>query len=157
MSTEETGPASNAALPYHPRQTMAPGWYWKLLTASEAGATWTAYTKRNPSLKTRKTKAVGEGTAAQKGSWVLFEVTGDEPVLWTLPGLPSKAPLGAATEYEDLIALPPPDESPTDFLDALFGGLRGSLQSAGSLLLWGGSGILLWRLVQRTAKPARLK
>lgn len=155
MSDEHTSPASNAAIPVHPRQVMTPGWYWKLLSAAEAGSLWTAFTRDNPAVKTRKTKATGEGTAAQKGSWVLFEVTGDGSVLWTLPGLPSKAPLGASTSYEDVIQLPPPEESTTDLLTGIFSGLHSTLGSAGTVVVWGGVGILLWRLVQRSAPQRR--
>lgn len=147
--------ADDAALPFHPRQVMAPGWWWKLLDASEAGAAWTAFTRSHPAVKTRKTVATGQGTAAEKGSWVLFEVTGTEPVLWTLPGLPSKAPRGAATEYSDIVASPEPEPSGTDLLESAFDNLRAPLVWGGPVLLWGGIGLLLWQTAQLLRRPSR--
>lgn len=151
----ELQPAANATSPVHPRLVMTPGWYWKLLESHEAGALWTLFTKENPSVQTRKTRAVGRADAAEeKGSWVLFEVTGPADVLWTLPGLPSKAPRGAATEYEDLIDVPATEPSGVDLLDDLLGGLRTHLTMAGTVVLWGGTGILLWHMA-KLAKRAR--
>lgn len=147
MSTE-TNPALNPALPQHPRQVMAPGWYWKLLEPAEAGAVWTQFTRNHPEIRTVKTRGVGDAIATLKGSWVLFQVTGSEPVRWTLPGLPSKAPKGAATEYEDTVESGEPTPSGTDLLEELLGGLHEKLGQAGTVLLWGGTALLLWQLAQ---------
>lgn len=147
----ELRPAPNAA---HPRQVLQPGsWYWKLLESHEAGALWSLFTSENPSIKTRKTRAIGQGsTAGEKGAWVLFEVTGSEPVIWTLPGLPSRAPQGPSTEYEDAVYSPITEPSGTELLDQLLGGLRTHLAMAGTVVLWGGTGILLWHMAQLTRK-----
>lgn len=154
-----TSGASNATQSVHPRQWMTPGWYWKFLEPSEAGATWSSFTNQNPAIRTTKTVGTGHGTATERGAWVLFEVTGKSPVLWTLPGLPSKAIKGAATEYQDVVDLGE-DEKPGcfDSVESLLVCAGDELKTAGKVLLWGGIAIVLWRVFQATdVVPRRSK
>lgn len=144
-----TGAASNATEALHARQLMVPGWYWALLSPEDAGQVWSNFTRSNPSVRTTKTASDGA-----RGAWVLFQVTGTSPVIWTLPGLPSRAIKGEATQYQDVIdhGDVPPDAS--DSLLALLGRAGEQLGSAGKVLLWGGVAILLYRVLQATSSPS---
>ena len=62
------------------------------------------------------------------------------------------APRGAATEYEDAVDVPGIEPSGVDLLEGLLGGLRTHLTMAGTVVLWGGTGILLWHLAQLARK-----
>jgi len=145
-----SGTAANATQPLHPRQWMTPGWFWALLSPEDAGQVWTDFTRRNPAIRTTKTASDGS-----RGAWVLFQVTGTAPVVWTLPGLPSKALKGADTQYQDVIdhGDVPPDAAQS-ILDTL-GKIGDSLGTAGKVLLWGGVGILLFRVFQATSGGSR--
>lgn len=134
----------------HPRQWMTPGWYWAFLDPREAGQLWTAFTRNNPAVRTEKTVGTGgDVPATEKGAWVLFQVRGTSPVLWTLPGLPSKALKGAATEYSDVVAI---DTTPdaADSLSDFLGGFGKQLGTATTVLVWGAVAVLLWQLFQKT-------
>jgi len=122
-----------------------PGWYWAFLSASEASALWTSFSKANPTVKTTKTVGTSE-----KGSWVLFQNQGPQPVIWTLPGFPSKAIKGAATEYSDIVDQSQNDPSVEASLSDFLANIGKQLGTAGQVLLWGGVAILLWQLLQKT-------
>lgn len=151
-------PSKTATDPIHPRQWMSPGWYWAFLTPAEAGSVWTAFTKQNPTVRTRKTVGTGGEERVQdlqwmptpKGSWILFEVTGPGPVIWTLSGFPTKALKGGATEYQDVVSFAdtPPDTA--DSLSKFLEGIGKQLGTAGQVLLWGGVAVLLYQLFQKT-------
>lgn len=127
------------------RQWLVPGWYWAFLSASEASSVWSAFGRANPSVRT--TKTVG---TTSKGSWVLFEVKGPQPVIWTLPGYPTKAFKGAATEYADIIDQSQNEPSTENSLSDFLSGIGKQLGTAGQVILWGGVAIVLWQLFQKT-------
>ncbi len=128
-----------------PRQWLVPGWYWAFLDPSEAGAVWTAFSKQNPSIQT--TKTVG---TTEKGSWVLFQNKGPQPVIWTLPGFPTKALKGASTEYGDIIDQSQNEPATENQLSDFLASLGKQLGTAGQVLLWGGVAIVLWQVFQHT-------
>mgnify|MGYP001612866490 CR=1 FL=1 len=132
------------------RQWLVPGWYWSFLDPGwEDSAGWSAFSKQNPTVKT--TKTVGTTT---KGSWVLFQVLGPQPVIWTLPGFPSKAIKGAATEYSDIVDQSQIDPSVESSLSDFLGNIGAQLGTAGKVILWGGVAIVLWQLFQKTGGSA---
>lgn len=128
------------------RQWLVPGWYWTFLAPGWEDSTgWTEFSRRNPTVKT--TKTVG---TTSKGSWVLFQVLGPQPVIWTLPGFPTKAFKGAATEYSDIVDQSQIEPSTESSLSDFLSGIGKQLGTAGQVLLWGGVAILLWQLLQKT-------
>jgi len=80
------------------------GWFWWFLDWTKDGAAFAAFTAEHAgNLMVRKTWGHG-GTHHV----VLFEVT-KEPLDWTLPGWPTPAPKGAATELSDIEGGPEPE------------------------------------------------
>lgn len=132
------------------RQWLTAGWYWAFLDPGwESSTGWTEFSKKNPGVKT--TKTVG---SLEKGSWVLFNVPGPQPVIWTLPGFPTKAFKGAATEYSDVIDQSQNEPSTASQLEEFLGSIGKQLGSAGQVLLWGGVAVLLWQLYQHTSSSS---
>lgn len=132
------------------RQWLVPGWYWAFLDPGwEDSAGWTDFTHKNPSIHTQKT--VG---SLEKGSWVLFQVQGKQPVIWTLPGYPTKALKGAATEVQDVLDQSQNEPATANQLSDFLAGVGKQLGSAGQVLLWGGVAIVLWQIFQATGGSA---
>lgn len=138
-----------AAEPIDPRSLLTPGWWYADLRAEDTAA-WTAWTKANPSVQVTKTS----GTAAGH-TWVLFQVTGNSPVVYTLPGRAYKAIKGSATEVEDYLANQADLEAAANVGN--FGkdleAFMALLKTVGKVALWGGAAILLLQLYVAT-KPA---
>ena len=142
--------AGNSTETIDPRKWLSPGWYWADLRERDLPA-WNQFKAGNSSV--RQTKSTGKGDF----TWVLFQVTGSYPVIYTPPGLAYPAFKGEKTEVQDVF------ENEQDYLDRA--GLGGSasddfmaswksftaqLGTAGQVLLWGGVAILLWQVFQKT-------
>ena len=144
-----------------PRQWIAPSgvtkqgdpagiYYWVLLPASDTDA-YTAWQAQNPSVKTVHT----EGTSAG-ADLIVLQNLGTTPALWTLSGFPSKSAKGPATTAADVIQVPAPDKNTLDRIDdALFGdhglftGLTNLFGTAGKVLVYGGTALLLYEFWKR--------
>lgn len=147
-------PAPNATETIDPRKWLTPGWYWADLRAQDQAA-WTAFTKGNPAVSVAKTSGRGDGF-----TWVLFQVTGSSPVVYSPPGLAYKALKGASTNVQDII----PDagsleqaagaQSAGDDFQAFWKRLMAELGTAGQVVLWGGAALLLWKIWSAGGRPS---
>lgn len=128
---------------------MPPGWYWIVLDRKYQGdsaGSWGAFQRQNPTLKARTVE----------GEWMLLEVTGDQALVWTLPGFPTKAPKGAATTRADTETAPavlPDATGPDGSIEQWLA----SMSLAGKVLLWGGVGVVLVVMYQQLREGARAK
>lgn len=100
--------STDAAQPIHPRQKLAPGWYWAFVDNNADGAkTLRAFIAANqPNVFVTQT-TVGESTGLIFKTeapyvWILFQVK-NTVVVWTLPGFPTTAPKGEATRIKDIV------------------------------------------------------
>ena len=142
--------AGNSTETIDPRKWLSPGWYWADLRQEDLSA-WNQFKAGNPAVRQTKSTTKGNFT------WVLFQVTGSYPVIYTPPGLAYPAFKGEKTEVQDVF------ESEQDYLDRAGLGANASddfmaswksftaqLGTAGQVLLWGGVAILLWQVFQKT-------
>ena len=140
----------SASAPIDPRKWLSPGWYWADLREQDLSA-WSQFKQQNPSVRQSKSTAKGSNT------WVLFQVVGSSPVIYTPPGLAYRALKGEKTEVQDVF------ESEQDYLDRAGLGANASddfmtfwkklmdqLGTAGQVVLWGGVAIVLWQVFQKT-------
>lgn len=146
-------PAPNATETIDPRKWLTPGWYWADLRTQDQAA-WTAFTTGNPAVKVAKTSGRGNGF-----TWVLFQVTGTSPVVYTPPGLAYKALKGASTNVEDIIADAGSIEqaagiqSAGEDFTAFWKRLMDQLGTAGQVVLWGGVALVLWKIYNAGGSP----
>lgn len=170
---------TDASRPIHPKQILAPGWYWAFVDNDDAGAQALAkfMVDNTPNVFISRTQE-GEATGLifeDKAPyvWVLFEVRGTKPVTWTLPGFPDKAPKGSATLAKDIVSNEhrvPATTSPEHPFNKFFGWgwLTGegeedgssssnplarageSLRTAIKVVLYGGAAVILFQLFNAT-------
>lgn len=127
-----------------PPVRLEPGWYWyHVERASDQEKAWEVFSRANiETLKVRKSFA---GDTARALVFV-FELR--QPIAWTLPGVPSKAPRKLATELRDLSSSEQVRASPD--LAALVAEAGSNTSGALTLLVWGGAAVLLFNLFRST-------
>lgn len=147
-------PAPNALEPIDPRKWLTPGWYWADLRQQDLGA-WSQFVSSNPAVKPSKSSGHGDGF-----TWVLFQVTGTSPVVYTVPGLAFKALKGANMSVEDYLSSPASIEQAAgvqnageDFT-ATWKKLMAELGTAGQVVLWGGVALVLWKIYNAGGRPS---
>ncbi len=149
-ATPGSSGASNATAPIDPRKWLSPGWYWADLREQDLPA-WNQFKAGNSSVRQTKSTAKGNFT------WVLFQVAGSYPVIYTPPGLAYPAFKGEKTEVQDVF------EGDADYQEraglggsasedfmAFWKNFMGQLGTAGQVVLWGGVAIVLWQVFQKT-------
>jgi hypothetical protein len=179
-------PKSSATSSLYP-----PGYYWAYVSqrASDQPAISKYFKDHKGKLFTWKTVSPGLHSTDDiyfksdlPSSWILFEAR--EPFDWTLPGRPSPAPKGMATEIKDVVgdeemlpAITSPEHPFNKFWGAFWSdgsdgkdpnpvlAVWSSLGTAGPLLVYGATGVLLFKLwtllpsgkspTPRRALPAR--
>lgn len=147
-------PAPNAIEPIDPRKWLTPGWYWADLRAQDLPA-WTSFTRGNPVVKPAKSSGHGDGF-----TWVLFQITGTSPVVYTPPGLAFKALKGANMSVEDYLSSPASIEqaagvqSAGENFSTFWKKLMDQLGTAGQVVLWGGVALVLWKLYNAGGAPS---
>lgn len=150
--------AGNSTETIDPRKWLAPGWYWADLRQEDLPA-WNQFKAGNSSVRQTKSTTKGNFT------WVLFQVTGSYPVIYTPPGLAWPAFKGEKTEVQDVFESDADYQeraglggNPSDDFMAFWKKLMGQLGTAGQVVLWGGVAIVLWQVFQKTGgtTPRRL-
>lgn len=142
-------PAPNATETIDARKFLVPGWYWADLRSQDVAA-YQKFLNDNPTVKGAKTATKGEMT------WVLFQVGGTSPVVYTPAGLAYQALKGASTEVQDVF----PDTSidqvsdPARDFEAFWKKFMDQLGTAGQVVLWGGVAIVLYKLWQAGGSPS---
>lgn len=136
-----------------PPLRVDPGWYWWLIMPQDQKA-WAEFRAANraPAIVVRKVMRGQNET----NEIVVFQVK--QPIAWTLPVPPMKAPKGAQTNVSDLISGPPPSPHWTvalqEFMDIPLKPFRAvgeatkQTTNALTLLVWGGAAVLLFNLYQ---------
>lgn len=148
-----------------PLGQLCKGWYWAILADVDT-ARFEAFRAQNPGAllprKTTRAQLTSDHVPPEHvGSWILFEVT--RPVLWTLPGRPSFAPKGFATTPAETLGIgdgsaTPAITSPEHPWNEFWSGTNAdglnnplvsavkTLDKAVPILIYGGVGVLLWKL-----------
>lgn len=126
------------------------GWYWyHVERASDQEKAWEVFYRAN--IETLKVRKQFAGDTSRAIVYV-FELR--QPIAWTLPGIPSKAPRKLATELRDLSNSEQVKASPD--LAALVAEAAGNTGSALTLLVWGGAAVLLFNLFRSTRPRAEV-
>jgi len=131
---------------------LLPGWWWIDVNSAEAPAFYDLLNKNPAVLQVRKTfRAPAAATEI-----VIFEVLGG-PFVWPLSRWPEQAPKKLATTPEDIAQAQNPSSSLRVAIEELLGKpfdtvrkTTDSAVTAVKVLVWGGVGILLWNLWDRT-------
>jgi hypothetical protein len=141
----------NTALP---PVRLDPGWYWYHVERTGTGKlawlksdqqkAWEKFAEAHAEVLKIRKQFAGD---TSKAIVFVFELT--QPIAWTPPGVPSKAPRKAATELKDLSSSATVKASPD--LTQLVAEAGGSASSALQLVLWGGAAILLFNFFRRTS------
>lgn len=150
----------------------ASGWYWAFISQrpDDMPAVNAFFAKNKGNIIVRKTISPGVSNYYDvyfktnlPSAWILFEAKG--PFEWTLPGKPHAAPKGVATDIKDALgdsevipAITSPQHPWNEFWGSFWSdgkdgkdpnpilSLWHSLGVAGPIVVYGGAGILLFKL-----------
>lgn len=139
-----------------PPLLLRPGWYWWDFDTASEGPAFAAFGAAN-----RDSFRVRTLWTSQPREVVLFEVL--KPLNWTLGGKPTRAPKASKTTIGDMAQTPTPSPGFVQAVEDISGqsyaavkAAAASIGTVGTVLLWGGAGILLWNLMNATApEPKR--
>lgn len=148
------------------------GWYWAFIPqrAEDVPAVNAFFQKNKGNIIVRKTVSPGVSNSHDiyfktnlPSAWILFEAK--KPFDWTLPGKPVPAPKGAATDIKDALgdeevlpAIESPEHPWNKFWNSFWSdgkdgqdpnpllSLWHSLGVAGPIVVYGGAGIILFKL-----------